>query len=336
MKVKGHLSKLATILGIIVFAFIIYKIGPKQIWENIQQVSLKNFLILIIVRIVYWLLRTYCWKVVLDEYEGKSAFYPLFVARMVGHAVSQLSPTAQVGSEATRIFMVKDKNRRISVASVIIDKTIESITVVFFTIIGVATVLMRIKLSTNIKVVMIGGVTLATIFVALLFFKQKEGILTWIADALAKIKIRPKILVKNRDKFKEVDEHISEFYQHHRMAFLNVSLLYSLLIAVWVIEIYLTVVFLGVTDISLIDCFLVTTLGNLAFLFPFIPGSLGVYEATYIVLFALIGRSSHVAFTLVLIRRLIATLLASLGILGVFEKRKEQKKKPTNFTNEHE
>ena len=278
-----------------------------------------------VVRVLYWLLRTYNWKVILDEYEGKSAFYPLFVARMVGHAVSQLSPTAQVGSEATRMFMVRGKNRRISVASVIIDKTIESLTVVFFTIIGVATILMRIKLPTNIKVILIVGVTLSTVFVLLLFLKQRYGLLTWIADTLARTKLRFKFFEKNREKFKEVDQHISEFYQNHRRAFLHVSLLYSLLIMLWVVEVYLTVVFLGVTDISFIDCFLVTTLGNLAFLFPFIPGSVGVYEATYIVLFALIGRSSHVAFTLVLIRRLIAILLSSFGLLGVFQKKAEKK-----------
>ncbi len=78
-------------------------------------------------------------------------------------------------------------------------------------------------------------------------------------------------------------------------------------------------VFIGVTDISFIDSFLITVLGNLAFIFPFIPGSLGIYEATYIGLFALLGMGAGVALTLVLIRRIIALLLAGLVLLGMLK-----------------
>src|SRR5512136_680480 len=116
---KQKLTRAAMILtGILLFAFFFYQIGPEQIWKNIKEISVLNFLILFFLRVLYWVLRTISWKVILDEYEGRNSLLHLFNARMVGHAVSQLTLTAQVGSEATRIFMVNRSNRKVCVASV--------------------------------------------------------------------------------------------------------------------------------------------------------------------------------------------------------------------------
>jgi uncharacterized protein (TIRG00374 family) len=316
---KQKLVRLSVLVGILIFGFIIYKIGPEEIWENIKKLSVYNFLILVGLRILYWLLRTLNWKVVLDTYEDKTSLLHLYIARMCGHAVSQLTPTAQVGSEATRILMAKCSSRKVCIASVIIDKTTEYFAVVFITIIGVVSVFFRIPLPMKLKTIFIGGVTIASLFVLFIISKQKKGLLGWVVDLIGKLRIRFKFLEKNREKIKETDAYISEFYRSHRGAFVKVFSLYFLLIMLWVTEIHLGLVFIGVTDISFIDSFLITVLGNLAFIFPFIPGSLGIYEATYIGLFALLGMGAGVALTLVLIRRIIALLLAGLVLLGMLK-----------------
>jgi uncharacterized protein (TIRG00374 family) len=318
---KQKIVRLSALVGLLIFAFIIYKIGPKEIWKNISQISLTNFLVLVGLRVLYWLLRTINWKVILDAYEGKTSLLHLFRARMCGHSVSQLTPTAQVGSEATRIFMVNCSSRKVALASVIVDKTVEFLAVVAFTIVGVAMVFFRIPLPGNLKTIFIGGVIVSSLMVLFLISKQKKGLLGWVLDIIGKIKIRFKFLEQNREKIKETDQHISEFYSSHRGSFIRAFSLYSLLIMLWVAEIHLGLKFIGVTDISFVDSFLITVLGNLAFIFPIIPGSLGVYEATYIGLFALLGLSAGAALTLVLIRRIIALLLAGFGLLGMLKPR---------------
>ena len=316
---KQKIVRISALVGVLIFGFIIYKIGPAEIWLNIKKLSVCNFLILVGLRILYWLLRTINWKVVLDAYEGKTSLLNLYIARMCGHTVSQLTPTAQVGSETTRILMAKCSSRKVCIASVIVDKTTEYLAVVFITIIGVVSVFFRIPLPVKLKAIFIGGVIIASLFVLFIISKQKKGLLSWVLGLIDKLRIRFKFLEKNRGKIKETDEHISEFYRSHRGAFLKVFSLYFLLIMLWVTEIHLGLVFIGVTDISFVDSFLITVLGNLAFIFPFIPGSLGVYEATYIGLFALFGMGASVALTLVLIRRIIALLLAGLGLLGMLK-----------------
>lgn len=317
---KQKLTRAAMILtGILLFAFFFYQIGPAQIWKNIKEISVLNFLILFFLRVLYWVLRTISWKVILDEYEGRNSLLHLFNARMVGHAVSQLTLTAQVGSEATRIFMVNRSNRKVCVASVVIDKTIEFFAAIAFTILGVIIILYRIPLPGRVKTIFIGGVTICSLVLFFLFRKQKKGLLGWMVDFLARFRIRPKFLEKQREKIKETDDYISEFYRAHKWAFLKVFLLYSLLILLWTVEIHLNIIYIGDTGISFVDSFLITVLGNLAFIFPFIPGSLGIYEATYIALFALLGRRADMGLALVVIRRILALLLAGFGLLGMIK-----------------
>jgi uncharacterized protein (TIRG00374 family) len=322
---KKNVMRLSALVGILIFAFFIYKIGPGQIWGHIKKISLQNFLILVILRIFYWVLRTLSWKVILEAYEEKTSLFQLFTARMCGHAVSQLTPTSQVGSEATRILMADCSSKKISIASVIVDKTIEFLTVIFFIVIGIAVIFTRIVVPGKIKVFFIGGVALFSLAMLLIFFKQKKGLLGWIMGLMAWLKIRFKFLEKRKEKIKETDEHISRFYRDHQGAFLKVFLLYSLLMMLWATEIHINLLFIGVKDISFVESFIVTVLGNLTFIFPLIPGSLGIYEATYIGLFTLLGRGAGVGLTLVLIRRLIALLMAGFGLLGMLKPRPAKK-----------
>ena len=312
---KQKIMHVFVLVGLLVLVFIIYKIGLNEIWHNISQISLLNFFTLVGLRVLYWLLRTICWKTVLDAYE-ENTLLNLFKARMAGHSVSQLTPTAMVGSEATRIYIAGCSSRKVSLASVIVDKTIEFLVVVFFTIIGVSMVIFRISLPGKLKTIFIIGVLFATFLVLFFLAKQRKGLFGWIINIFEKLRIKPKFLDKYKKKITETDEHISGFYLKNPGVFFKVFSLYALLIMLWATEIHLGLIYIGINNVTFIDSFLITVLGNLAFVFPFIPGSLGIYEATYIGLFAIFGMSAGAALTLVLIRRLIALLLAGFGLLG--------------------
>jgi len=318
---KRKILRISGWLGILIFAFIVYQIGFQRIWENIKKITWQNFLILMGLRLLYWVLRTINWKVIFERYEAGISLFHLFNARMCSHAVSQLTPTAQVGGEAARIYFVNCSSRRISLASVVVDKTIEFLTTIVFTIIGVTLAITRIPMPGKMKTILV-GFTAAALFLLLFFLsKQKKGLFEWFIDLMAKMKIKFKFLEKNREKIKDTDEYISDFYRNHRKAFLGVSLLYSLLIMLWTAEIHLTLVFIGAANISFVDSFLITVLGSVAFVIPLIPGFLGIYEATYVALFAMLGKGTALGFTLVVIRRIIALLWAGIGLIPMLKRK---------------
>jgi uncharacterized protein (TIRG00374 family) len=322
---KRNIIRMSALLGILIFVFIVYEIGLLRIWENIKKITWQNFLILMLLRLLYWILRTINWKVILEQYKTNNSLFHMFYARICSHAVNQLTPSAQVGGEAARIYIVNCPSKRISLASVIVDKTIEFLTVIVFTIVGVAIAITRIPMPGKIKTLFIGFTAVALLLLLFVLSKQKKGLLEWFIKLMAKMKIKFKFLEKNREKIKETDEHISDFYRNHRKAFLGVFLLYSLLIMLWTAEIHLTLIFIGATNISFLDSFLITVLGNLAFLFPLIPGSLGIYEATYVALFALLGKGTALGFTLVLIRRVIALIWAGVGLIAMLKSKPTKK-----------
>jgi uncharacterized protein (TIRG00374 family) len=325
---KKKIIRISVLLGLLIFVYIVYRIGPLQIWDNIKKITWQNFLILMALRLLYWLLRTINWKVILDRYEDCSSLLHMFAARMSSHAVSQLTPSAQVGGEAARIFMLNCSSRKISIASVVVDKTVEFISVIVFTIIGVAIAITRFAMPVKMRIIFIGFVVLASALLLLVFLKQKKGLFSWIVGLLEKMKIKPKFLERNRDKIAETDAYISDFYRNHRRAFLLVFLLYSLLILLWTAEIHLTLVFVGAENITFLDSFLITALGNIAFIFPLIPAQLGIYEATYVALFAILRKGTDVGFTLVVMRRILALLWAGIGLLGMWKHSHGEKRIP--------
>jgi uncharacterized membrane protein YbhN (UPF0104 family) len=59
-------------------------------------------------------------------------------------------------------------------------------------------------------------------------------------------------------------------------------------------------------------------LGNVAFLLPGVPASLGVYELTNVGVFKVLGWSAGMAVALSVIRRLLALAWTAFGLLALY------------------
>ncbi len=311
--------RLSVLVGILILGVMIYTIGIEKIWKHVNKITLTNFIILLCMRILYWMLRTLNWKTVLVNFEEGVSLKELFLARMSGHAISQLTPAAQFGSELTRTIIVnKNNDGKKVVASVILDKTIEFLSVVFFSFIGVIGLIFRIKLSKNLKIILISALIIAAILVVSFILRQRKGLFGWFFDFIEKFKSGKKISLKHRAKIDEIDNHLTKFYEEHKKVFIKVLMLYILLVLFWVTEIYLTINYLGLYSISFLDAFFITVIGNFALVFQITPGALGVYEATYIGLFALFKINAAAAVSIVFVRRIISLILAGFGLISIW------------------
>lgn len=317
---RKNIFRISACIGFILFTIIIIKIGPDQIWDNIKKITWQSFLILFLLRSLYWALRTLNWKIVFEQYEKNVSFFHLFCARLTSHSVNQLTPSAYLGAEASRIMLVNTSKRK-TIASVIVDKTIEVMVVLFFTLLGIIFAILRIKHKGNLKIILIGFILVACTAFFFFLTMQKKGFFGWIIKILGKIKLNFKFLEKNKKKIEETDIYISDFYNKQRKIFLVVFLMYSLMILFWITEIHITLLFMGLKDITFLDSFLIISLGTIAFLLPIIPGSLGIYEITYIGIFALLGLGTDVGLTLVLIRRILALAWAGIGLIPLLKRK---------------
>jgi len=318
---RKKILSISWMIGILLFAFLVYKIGPIRIWENIKNLTLLKFLILFLLHFLYFVFRTLNWKIIFEKYEEKVSFNHLIAARIAGDAISYLTPSAYLGGEPVRAIMAARSNRGKSLASVIIDKTIEILTIVLLIIVGVIIAITQIPMPNQYKFLFIMFMIGATLFALFISIKQRHGFLLWIVKALEKIKIRFRFIEKKRDKIEEIDFHISGFYRDHRKTFLLVFLLYSLEFLFWTGEIFLTLLFINAEGATFLNSFLITTLGSFVIIMPTIPASLGTYEVTYVAIFVLLGLGAEVGITLTLIRRTVGLSWAGIGLLVMLKKR---------------
>ncbi len=121
-----------------------------------------------------------------------------------------------------------------------------------------------------------------------------------------------------RDSLREVDAALAEFYRERRAKIPAVVGLYTLSYLIWAVEIDVTLRFLGAPDLTFIKSLLVISLGNVAFLLPGVPASLGVYELTNVGVFKVLGWSAGMAVALSVIRRLLALAWTAFGLLALY------------------
>lgn len=334
MSKKKIILAILTLTGLLLLGYIIYRIGFSAIINSVRQISIQQFMILFTLRLLYWMLRTLCWKIIFCTNCKKYGFITFFAARMAGHAVSQLTPTSQIGSEATRLMLVSPAGRKLSLSSIIIDKSIEMLTATGFTLLALFLLLQRINLPRLIQLSLLIPTGILFILALFILSRQKKGLLRQLLTLADRLHIRPAFIEKNRAKIMETDNLISGFYRDHPLRFLLVVFLYSILLSLWVVEVHLNMVFLNLPGVTLLESALITLTGNITFLLAVIPGSLGVYEATYIGIFALFGRPAQAAFSLVLMRRILALIMAFLGLFGFLLPKPSEvpAEKPSNET----
>ncbi|MFC2157896.1 lysylphosphatidylglycerol synthase transmembrane domain-containing protein [Acidobacteriota bacterium] len=302
------------VIGIAALVFLVYRIGPAQIWEHIRRITLEKFLLLFALRFVFFAFKALNWKIVISQYEKGISFPQLLAARITGDAISYLTPSALLGGEPVRAMMVKCQDDKKCFASVVIDKTIEVFTLIFLIIVGISIAAIQIALPRRYKFFFILFAVCAILFSLLILFRQQKGFFSWLVKLLHRFNIRPKFLEKNMENIQETDELISKFYSHHKGIFSIVFVLHSISFMFWIYEIFLTLKLTGAEAVTFLKSFLVTTLGCLVILLPSTPASIGTYEITYVTLIVLVGIAAGAGVTLTLMRRIISVSWAGIGL----------------------
>jgi uncharacterized protein (TIRG00374 family) len=240
-------------------------------------------------------------------------------ARLASYAVGFLTPSAMLGGEPLRAFMINGTSRRRSFATVVIDKTVEICTMSIFTVVAVLFALSRIPMPSSYRAAFLTFIGVIVLLVLFLLVRQRKGMFIGIADALARIGLKFQFIERNRSHLQDIDAHVADFYRHHRRKIPLVALHYALTFFFWVLEIQMTMLFLHVNGVTLFKSFLIITLSNIALLLPTIPGSVGVYEVANIGVFALLGWSASTAMSMAIVRRIVTLVWVGVG-LGILWK----------------
>jgi len=312
--VTKKVLRFSLLLGIALFVFLILKTDPAEIFRQIRKLTWLNLAVLLAMRLVYWILRTVCWQLVFVAYDHRLPFRKMLQARLASYAVSYLTPSAMLGGEPLRAFMINGSSRRRSFATVVVDKTIELVTMSVFTVAAVVFVLSRVPMPPLYRTILLAFIIIVVGLVVFLIVRQRQGMFIGVLDVLAKLRLRLHFLERHRANLRDIDAYVSDFYRRHRRKIPLVALHYVLTFLFWILEIQVTMVFLHIAGVTFGKSFLVITLGNVALLLPAIPAAVGVYEAANVGVFAILGWGATTAMSVALVRRIVTLVWVGIGL----------------------
>lgn len=305
------------------FVYFIVRADPKDLLQILGRLSLPALLFLLLLRLLFWGIRTWSWQIVLECCQaGRVPFFTIFCAELAGHAVGHFTPSAKLGGDAIRAVMLDDVPKNKALASVVVDKSIELMATVLMMGIGLFIALLRIRMAPAQRAVFLALTAAAAALIYVFFRRQKKGLFVWIMEVLRRLRIRSKYLEAKRERLLETDAVIADFYSRHRRAFLKVFLLYTAMVLLWAGELYLSFRFVGLRSITMMKSFLATTLGTVANMTPMIPAGLGFYDMANMSLFAILRIPQKAGIAVILVRRLLNVILAIAGLFPMLRIKK--------------
>ena len=307
-------------VGLLTLALIVWHIGPGQIYDAAAQLGPVALLVLLIPSVIMYVVEAYGWKVTLGPSAKDIPLWRVLAIRTAGEVVNMTTPTAYVGGEPLKAYLLKKHHVPIveGLASVIIAKTTMTIAEVLFILLGIALAFWTVGAdgsSGQTVAAALLSVGLLVFGTAAFVFVQRRGIFTWLLEFLRKIGLKIAYLEAREEKLRLLDRTILEFYRHKRPAFYSSTGLFFLGWMAEALEVYVIIYYLGGPAMALSAI----SIGALSVFIKggtfFIPGSLGAQDGGNVLLLRAFGYSDVTGITFALLRRFRELVWIGLGLL---------------------
>jgi uncharacterized protein (TIRG00374 family) len=307
-------------LGLLVLGLLVWHIGPGNIYDAAARLGPVALLVILIPSIVMYAIETYGWKVTLGASARAVPFWRLLVIRTAGEVVNMTTPTAYLGGEPLKAYLLKNCNVPMAegAASVVIAKTTMTIAEVFFILLGIALGFWILGVGSSAGQTVGAGllsVGLLVCSIAGFVFVQRRGLFASILATVRKLGLRIGFLEAREEHLRSIDQTILNFYSHHQRAFYASTAVYFLGWMAEALEVFVIIYYLG-GPTNLLSTI---SIGALAVFIKggtfFIPGSLGAQDGGNLLLLRAFGYSDITGITFALLRRFRELVWIGIGLL---------------------
>ena len=225
---KLALRLLLAIAGLALFAWFIYRAGPAEIINAFNRLGWYAPLVLLPFLIVY----------LFDTLGSRAAFAKnpvppfgtLMRLRWAGESVNSVVPSAYIGGEAVKIYLLRKHgvSPLVATSSTVIGKTIQTLAQVGFITVGAIAGLTILPTGHPARYGMFVIAAIGTVLVVLLFLLQRRGMFTSLLGFTRKLRLRIPAVERNEASLRELDDRIGSFWKtdpfHFRLsALLSIS-----------------------------------------------------------------------------------------------------------------
>jgi putative membrane protein len=298
-------------LGVVLLAVLVAKNDPQAILASIAQLSWRLAIVLCFPAMLVTVFDTLGWRFAFLQ--DVARFPTLFWARLAGEAFNLVTPTAALGGEAVKAWLLRGVvPLDASVPSVIVAKTTITIAQGLFLLLGVALAWSGTLPDSPVLYGMLWLLALETVALAGFVVAQTRGMLAWGSRLLAQLGVGG----VRSEALGRIDAGLARFY---RQAPGRLALSLAFHFVAWflgALETWLILNFLGV-PVSLTTATVIEAFGSAVRFATFlIPASLGALEGGYVVTFTALGLGATSAVSFSLIRRLREAVWVGFGLLA--------------------
>jgi uncharacterized membrane protein YbhN (UPF0104 family) len=303
-------------VGVFLFVSVIKKIGWADVFHSVARINYWFILVLILSTFWYWLY-TKGWQQLLKPFGGALSTYELFRAKISGEAVNCLNPANFVVGDPVRIYLVRKGFRvREGAASVVVDRTIHSISILFIILLGIIVgfpvlTFLPEEIQTWIPIF----VAVLTILIALVIIFQHRGLFVLPFKLLIRLNLKKEFALKAKAYMEELDDNIRSFYNINRNGFFAALVYHFIGRFLGIVEIYIYGIAIT-PDFTFQMAILLGALSPIITVtFAFVPGALGVMEGAYGGLLYVMGLDPAVGAAIQIGRRVRAGFWIVVGLV---------------------
>ncbi|MBV9654659.1 MAG: flippase-like domain-containing protein [Acetobacteraceae bacterium] len=311
MKLTAFIGGLA---GIGLSAWLLHTYGLSRILDLLAHAGWFGLALVIAFHAVQIVFSAAGWRVIAGPTIARPGLGGFMVMRWIREGVNNLLPVAQIGGEfvAARLLQRRGVPLAPAIAGTVADLTIEMVTQVAFTLIGLGLLLHSVG-DGGVAGYVLSGIVVAALVAAGFFGAQWFGLATAIENGL--LRLGRAMGWSGMGQVEGLHAALITCYRAPRRVALAVLWqMVSWLLGGW--EVCLALHFLG-HDVGTVPGLVIESLGQALKSAGFaVPGALGVQEGGYIVVCGLFGLLPEVAIALSLVKRLREVVLGVPGLLA--------------------
>lgn len=304
-----------TVLGLLLLAVLVYRVGPREVWESTRQVG-YYFILTCLIALGWIFLQSAAWAVV------QSAFQPvpfpaLFKARIMAEGVTTLVPmSANVGGEAARAIIIRQYSPlREGIPGILFDKTLESFASLVFLTTGLFITVLYLKIPEKYKTSALMVLASITVIIVMMIILQLKGVYG-ILNRLARIFPRSRQwLLEKEEILRQFDCNMRTLFRHSRLKLAAAFLMHFASRWLGVLEVYVIVRALGWSAPLIKTLFMsvFVVISNTAFFL--IPGQWGAAEGASLLAATTVGYPAAIGLSIGLVRRARKVVYALVTII---------------------
>ena len=317
-KKKGHALKIgAALLGLGLLGFLFWKIGITEVGQHLYHIGWLAPFILIPQSFVA-LFDAKGWGYTMAGSAAKKlSVIQLSLTRLAGEAINNLTPTANVGGEAVKVYLLRryGVTSDVGTASVVAAKTALTVSQVVFIVIGLPFFLYRLDIGYHAWWIFGAVLVLAYGFVMILVRWQQRGLVEKCVGWLHRRFPRWERLAHWQGRAKQIDVHLFHLYDGDAKDFVAASVYHFLGWVAGAVEVYVFFALIG-TEASWMDALIIETMIQpITAAALIIPGALGVREAGGVFLCRLLGIGEGAGLTLMVLKRAREAVYNLIGLI---------------------